>query len=151
MKGLSALCRGASRCFSISSRQSIPLYFSEKHEWVDYTPGNDAATVGISDYAQSALGDIVYVQLPEVDTKIKSGEEIGALESVKAASELYSPVAGTVIDKNAAVEDAPALINSSPEADGWLFKIKLSNEAQIEGLMNEEKYKVYLESQEEDH
>nr|ACO15202.1 Glycine cleavage system H protein, mitochondrial precursor [Caligus clemensi] len=153
MRGLVALLKRSSRSFSVSSKFSQPVFFSEKHEWVDYTPGNEIATVGISDYAQSALGDIVYVQLPEPESEIKMGEECGALESVRAASELYSPISGTVVDKNIAVEDAPSLINSAPESDGWLFKIKLSDAslAQVEQLMNEEKYKAYLESQEEDH
>nr|ACO12476.1 Glycine cleavage system H protein, mitochondrial precursor [Lepeophtheirus salmonis] len=153
MRGLATLWKGVSRSFSVSSRLSQPLFFSEKHEWVDYDSGSDVATVGITDYAQAALGDIVYVQLPESDTKIKMGEECGALESVKAASELYSPISGIVVGKNVAVEDAPALINTSPEMDGWLFKLKIdaTSTGDVKKLMTQDEYKKFLESQEADH
>ena len=96
-------------------------------------------------------GAIVYAQLPEVDSEVAVGEECGALESVKAAPELYSPVSGTVIEKNAAVEDLPALINSSAMKEGWLFKVKLTKEEELEELLDEASYETYLKIQEDDH
>ena len=103
--------------------------------------------IGLSNF----LGDVVYAQLPEVDSEVAVGEECGALESVKAASELYSPVTGTVIEKNAAVEDLPALINSSAQNEGWLFKIKLSQSEELEQLLDESSYEEYLKTQEDEH
>ena len=97
------------------------------------------------------LGDVVYAQLPEADSEVVVGEECGALESVKAASELYSPVTGTVIEKNAAVEDLPALINSSAQNEGWLFKVKLSQTAELDELLDESSYESYLKTQEDEH
>lgn len=106
-------------------------------------------TIGISSYAQESLGDIVYAQLPNVDDSVTRGEECGALESVKAASELYSPVSGSVTEKNDAVEAAPSLINTSPMKDGWLFKVKLSDLEEVKELMDEEAYNKYLTEHEE--
>ena len=97
------------------------------------------------------IGDIVYAQLPEVDADVIVGEECGALESVKAASELYSPVSGTVVEKNSAVEDLPALINSSPQDEGWLFKVKFSNSEELNDLLDQSSYDEYLKTQEDDH
>ncbi|XP_019872157.1 glycine cleavage system H protein, mitochondrial [Aethina tumida] len=122
--------------------------FTSKHEWVS-VEGN-VGTVGISNYAQEALGDVVYAQLPEVETILKLADECGALESVKAASEVYSPVSGKVIEKNTAVEDTPSLINTSCYEKGWLFKLELSNPSELNQLLNEEKYKEFLKTQ-EDH
>lgn len=120
--------------------------FTEKHEWVRVE--GDIGVVGISKYAQDALGDVVYAQLPDVGTKIAQGEECGALESVKAASEVYSPVSGTVTEKNTEVEDKPGLINSSCYDQGWLFKVKLSKTAELESLLSEDKYEEFLKSAE---
>lgn len=101
---------------------------------------------------QEALGDVVYAQLPEVDETVTAGDECGALESVKAASEIYTPVSGTITEKNEKVEAAPALINSSAMEDGWLFKVKLSNaESEVKTLMEEDAYQAYLKTQEDDH
>ncbi|KAL1517081.1 hypothetical protein ABEB36_000891 [Hypothenemus hampei] len=122
--------------------------FTEKHEWVQVD--GKIGTVGISHYAQEALGDVVYAQLPEVGTEIQQKDECGALESVKAASEIYSPVSGKVVEKNVAVEESPSLINTSCYEKGWLFKLELSNESELQELMNETKYKEYLKTQ-EDH
>ena len=108
-------------------------------------------TVGVSKYAADALGDVVYAQLPEVGDDLEKGGDAGALESVKAASEVYTPVSGKVTEKNLVVEEGPALINQSPENEGWLFKLELSNIDEIKELMNEEAYKKYLESVAEDH
>ncbi|XP_066592802.1 glycine cleavage system H protein [Prorops nasuta] len=119
--------------------------YTDKHEWITVT--DQIGTVGISDYAQDALGDVVYAQLPDVDSVIKKGEECGALESVKAASEIMSPVSGTVIEKNEAVENKPGLINTSCYNEGWLFKVKLLDLSEINSLMNEEAYNLFLKSE----
>jgi len=134
---------------SLSTTKHVDaLYFTKKHEWVNVMDG-DIGTIGISSYAQESLGDIVYAQLPNVDDAVTRGEECGALESVKAASELYSPVSGSVTEKNDAVEAAPSLINTSPMEDGWLFKVKLSDMEEVKELMDEESYKKYLTEHEE--
>jgi len=124
-------------------------YFTPKHEWVEVE--DNIGTVGVSQYAADALGDIVYAQLPEVGDEVESGGEIGALESVKAASEVFSPVSGKVTAKNDNVEDGPVLINQSPEANGWLIKLQLSNPDEVSSLMNEADYKTFLGTLEDDH
>uniref|UniRef100_A0A8D8TAD7 Glycine cleavage system H protein n=1 Tax=Cacopsylla melanoneura TaxID=428564 RepID=A0A8D8TAD7_9HEMI len=138
---------------TLTAHQSVKLstscslhsrYYTEKHEWV--TLDNDIGTIGISQYAQEALGDVVYAQLPEVDSVIQKDDECGALESVKAASELYSPLSGKVVEKNTAVEETPALINTACYTDGWLFKLEISDKSEVSQLMNEEKYKEFLKS-----
>ena len=108
-------------------------------------------TVGITDYAQKVLGDVVYAQLPEVDSNVVAGEECGTLESVKAASELYSPVTGTMVGKNSAVEDLPLLINLSTQDKGWLFKVKLSNTEECNGGLDQASYYEYIKLQEADY
>lgn len=118
--------------------------FTEKHEWVR-VQGN-LGTVGISDYAQDALGDIVYAQLPDLQAIVKKDDEVGALESVKAASEVISPVSGKVVEKNKNVEERPALINSSPYDEGWLFKIELSEPSELSTLMDEKAYKEFIKT-----
>jgi len=105
--------------------------------------------VGISQYAQEALGDIVFAQLPDVGTEYTQHDECGALESVKAASELYTPVSGKVLSKNSALDDSPGLINKSCYDKGWLFTIELKSAEELKGLMNEGKYQAYLKSQSE--
>ncbi|XP_030762811.1 glycine cleavage system H protein, mitochondrial [Sitophilus oryzae] len=120
--------------------------FTAKHEWVQVD--GKIGTVGISDYAQEALGDVVYAQLPDVGTVVKQKDECGALESVKAASEIYSPLSGKVVEKNVAVEETPSLINSSCYDKGWLFKLELTNETELSELMKEDKYKEFLKTEE---
>merc|ERR1712168_248336 len=139
---------GAFRGLSTSS-SLLDKFFTKKHEWVlvEGTKG----TVGVSQYAADALGDIVYAQLPDPGDSVTAGEECGALESVKAASEVYSPVSGSVTEKNETVEDGPALINQSPQQDGWLFRLDLSDPSQVNELMVEEDYLKYLETVEDDH
>lgn len=119
-------------------------WYTDKHEWI--TVDGNMGTVGISDYAQDALGDVVYAQLPDVGSMVKKEEECGALESVKAASELISPVSGKVTEKNEAVENKPSLINTSCYKEGWLFKVELNNLDEIKSLMNEETYNKFLKS-----
>ncbi|XP_045495709.1 glycine cleavage system H protein, mitochondrial-like [Colias croceus] len=118
--------------------------FTDRHEWV--LVDKDIGTVGISKYAQESLGDVVFAQLPDPGTELKAGDECGALESVKAASEIYSPVSGTVTEKNKDVEKKPGLINSSCYEKGWLFKLKLSKPAELNDLMSEEQYETFLKT-----
>ncbi|XP_031631207.1 glycine cleavage system H protein, mitochondrial [Contarinia nasturtii] len=132
------------RHFSASPALFTGRKYTEKHEWVQVN--GDIGIVGISNYAQEALGDVVFAQLPDVGTVLTQGDECGALESVKAASEVYTPVSGTVTEKNTEVEDTPSLINSSCYDKGWLFKVKLSKQDEVDTLMNEEKYDEYLKS-----
>lgn len=125
--------------------------YNEKHEWVEQLQDDEGCVrVGITHYAAEALGDVVYVELPEEGTQVKQGEEVGALESVKAASELYSPVTGLVVGPNPTVMDKPATLNKDPEGEGWLLKLKPSNTGEMEGLMDTEGYLKFLSSQTED-
>jgi glycine cleavage system H protein len=117
-------------------------YFTKDHEWVSVE--GDAATVGITDYAQAQLGDIVFVEVPPAGTQVDKGKEAAVVESVKAASDVYAPVSGTVIEGNAALEADPALVNTSPEDDGWFFKLTLSDPAELDGLMDEDAYKAFV-------
>ncbi len=118
------------------------LRYSEDHEWVK-VEGN-VAVIGISDYAQKELGDITYADLPEVDDEVEAGEEFGALESVKASSELLSPVSGKVVEVNAELEDAPEKINEDAYS-AWIIKVEMDDPAQVEALMDSEAYKAYSE------
>jgi glycine cleavage system H protein len=124
----------------------IERKYSKKHEWVVIDSSSKIGTVGISNYAQEALGDVVFAQLPEVGTILLKNDECGALESVKAASEIYSPISGDVSEKNKAVEDTPSLINTSCYDEGWLFKVKIAKPAELEELMNEEEYLGFLKN-----
>lgn len=118
------------------------LLYSESHEWVKVE--GDIATIGVSDFAQKEMGDITYVDLPEVDDEIEEGEEFGALESVKASSELVSPVSGTIVATNEALEDNPELINEDAYS-AWIIKIRLSEVSELDALMNAEAYKNITE------
>ncbi|XP_059050729.1 glycine cleavage system H protein, mitochondrial [Achroia grisella] len=118
--------------------------YTDRHEWV--TVEAEIGTVGISNYAQESLGDVVFAQLPDPGSLIIAGEECGALESVKAASEIYSPVSGTVTEKNSNVENKPALINTSCYDKGWLFKLKLTKPEELKDLMTEEQYETFLKT-----
>ena len=122
----------------------MPRYFTDEHEWIEVD--GDTATVGITDYAQGQLGDVVFVELPSAGTAVTAGKEAAVVESVKAASEVYAPVSGTVLEANGALEAAPDLVNSSPEADGWFFKVTLSNPAELEGLLDEAGYKAFVDT-----
>ena len=118
------------------------LYYSESHEFVRVD--GDFGFIGITDYAQDALGNVVYVDMPEVDDEVTAGEEFGAVESVKAASDLISPVSGTVVEINEALEDAPELINQDA-FENWIIKVELSDKAELENLMDAEAYKAFCE------
>lgn len=116
--------------------------YTEDHEWIDVE--GDVATVGITDYAQNALGDVVFVELPDVGAEFSTGDEVAVVESVKAASEVYAPLNGAVVAVNEALQDEPALVNTSPTKNGWFFKIKLANAADAEGLMDQAAYDVHV-------
>ena len=121
------------------------LLYSGSHEWVK-TDG-DIATIGISDFAQKSMGNIVYVDMPEEDDEVFRDEEFGAVESVKAASDLYSPVSGTVVERNAALEDEPGLLNRDAYAN-WIIKVRMSNPSETESLMDAAAYTEFLSKQE---
>ena len=122
----------------------MSIKYSEEHEWV--TVEGDIATVGITDFAQKALGDIVFVEAPDVGNEINQGDETGVVESVKAASDIITPVSGEVVEINEDLEAAPNTVNTDPTGDGWMFKVKLSDPEEIEGLMNAAEYKTHCES-----
>lgn len=122
----------------------MTIKYTKDHEWVRVD--GDAATVGITDYAQGQLGDVVFVELPEPGRELTQGGEAAVVESVKAASEVYSPVSGTVTEGNAALLDTPALVNESAQNEGWFFKLTLSNAAELDSLMDEAAYQEYVAS-----
>ncbi|XP_067652062.1 glycine cleavage system H protein-like [Haliotis asinina] len=132
------------RCFSASVKLLADRYYTDKHEWVAVE--NNIGTVGISDYAQELLGEVVYVQLPEISQELTKDDECGSLESVKAASEVFSPVSGIVTAVNHLVDDKPRLINDSPYDKGWLYKLELSDPGELKVLMDEAAYKKFTES-----
>jgi glycine cleavage system H protein len=119
-------------------------YYTETHEWVQ--ADGDVATIGITDFAQSQLGDVVFLELPSVGRMLESGDSFGVVESVKAASDLYSPVAGTVVEVNEALSDAPETVNREPFEGGWLIKVRLNGDLG-EGLLDEAGYKAVTEGQ----
>jgi glycine cleavage system H protein len=119
-------------------------YYTEEHEWIDVA--GDIATVGITDYAQSQLGDIVFVEVPEAGRAVTKGGDAAVVESVKAASDVYAPVSGTVTEGNGALGDDPALVNSDPEGAGWFFRMTLSDLSQLNGLMDGDGYKAFVDS-----
>ena len=118
------------------------LKYAKSHEWVRVS--GDVATVGITDHAQHELTDVVFVELPEPGRKLKGGESCAVVESVKTASDIYSPVSGEVTEANKSVVDNPALVNTEPYAGGWFFKIRLSNPAELNALMNSEQYAAQI-------
>jgi glycine cleavage system H protein len=118
-------------------------YFTQDHEWVDVD--GDVGTVGISEYAQSQLGDVVFVEVPEAGKQLTKGADAAVVESVKAASDVYSPVSGTVIEGNAALADDSSLVNSDAEAAGWFFKLTLSDPSELDSLMDEAAYAAFVE------
>ncbi|MBV2148447.1 glycine cleavage system protein GcvH [Sphingobium sp. AS12] len=119
-------------------------YFTDEHEWIDVE--GEIATVGITDYAQEQLGDIVFVELPAEGTTFDKGDDAAVVESVKAASDVYAPISGEVIEANGALEDEPALVNSDAEEDGWFFKLRMTDPSELEGLMTEAAYKKFVAS-----
>jgi glycine cleavage system H protein len=120
------------------------LRYTKDHEWIRLE--GDVATVGITDHAQNALGDVVFVDLPEAGREVTAGEAIAVVESVKAASDVYAPVAGRVVEANAALAENPALVNSAPTGDGWFFRIAGVDAATVAALMDEAAYAAFVES-----
>lgn len=122
----------------------MTVYYSKDHEWVSVE--GDSATVGVTDFAQAALGDVVFVEVPAAGKVLKQGDEAAVVESVKAASEVYAPVSGTVTEGNGAIEATPDLVNTDPEGEGWFFKLTLSDDQELGALMNADEYKSYCET-----
>jgi glycine cleavage system H protein len=118
------------------------MKFTETHEWIDVQ--NGVAAVGVTNHAQKELGDIVYVELPKVGKQVKKGEEAAVLESTKAAADVYAPVSGLIVEVNSALVENPELVNLSPEKDGWLYKLKLSDPSEFETLLDTDSYMAKL-------
>ena len=119
------------------------MRFTEDHEWI-LLEDDDIATVGITDYAQEQLGELVYVELPDVDLELTQGSEAATIESVKAAGEIKAPVTGTVIEVNETLADEPERVNNDPTGDGWFLKMKVDDAAQLEELMDEDAYEAFI-------
>ncbi len=117
--------------------------YTKDHEWIRLEGG--VGVVGITDYAQNALGDVVFVEVPEAGKALTAGGEAGVIESVKAASEIYSPVSGEVLEGNAGLDGDPALVNTSPTGEGWIFKVKLADPSEVEKLMTEAEYQAFVD------
>jgi glycine cleavage system H protein len=122
----------------------MSLYFTKEHEWIRVE--GDMATIGISNHAQEQLGDIVFAEVPDAGRRLSKGQDAAVVESVKAASDVYAPVSGEVVEGNQAVADDPALINNDPEGEGWFFKLKLDNPGELEGLMDEGAYREWIKT-----
>lgn len=122
----------------------MSLYFTKEHEWIRVE--GDTATIGISNHAQEQLGDIVFAEVPDAGRRLSKGQDAAVVESVKAASDVYAPVSGEVVEGNQAVADDPALINNDPEGEGWFFKLKLDNPGELEGLMDEGAYREWIKT-----
>jgi len=121
----------------------MTVYYTREHEWISVD--GDTATVGITDFAQGQLGDVVFVEVPEAGRSLAKGGEAAVVESVKAASDVYSPVSGTVVEGNQAVVDEPSLVNTDPEGEGWFFKLTLADNHELSELMSADQYKSYCE------
>jgi len=123
------------------------LRYLSSHEWIRIE-SDGTAFVGITEHAQEAMGDLVFVETPEVGSTVTAGEEAGVVETVKTASDIYAPISGEVVSANEALEDAPELINNDPYGDGWMFQIKISDQNELEGLLSADDYKAQLEAEE---
>ena len=119
------------------------MKYTEEHEWLRIE--DDLVVVGITDHASAQLGDVVFVEMPEAGKTVSQGDEAGVVESVKAASEVYAPVSGEVVEANPELEDNPALVNQDPLVGGWFFRLRLSDAGELDGLMDEAAYKAYIE------
>ena len=118
--------------------------YSQEHEWISVE--GDVGTIGITPYAQEQLGDVVFVELPQAGRKVAKGEACAVVESVKAASDIYAPVTGEVVEANAALADSPGDVNAEPMGKGWFFKLRLSNKSELDGLMDEAAYAAFVKS-----
>ncbi|KAF7502956.1 hypothetical protein GJ744_004770 [Endocarpon pusillum] len=140
-------------CWSLPRRsftgQSVLLEkkYTEDHEWIELSPDGKIGTIGITNYASKALGDVVYVELPSKDLKVTRGDTIGAVESVKSASDVMTPISGTITDTNGLLEEKPATINKGPEAEGWLAKIQVEDAKEMDGLMTKSEYDKLTEGE----
>lgn len=123
----------------------MTTYYTKEHEWLRVE--GDTATVGITDFAQGQLGDIVFVEVPEAGRTVEQGGDAAVVESVKAASDVYAPVSGEVIEGNAALADTPDLVNSDPEGEGWFFRLRLTDLSQLDELMDAEAYRSFCDNQ----
>jgi len=123
----------------------MSVYYTKEHEWIRVE--GDTATVGITDFAQGQLGDVVFVEVPDAGRQVSKGGEAAVVESVKAASDVYAPVSGEVIEGNQALVDDPSLVNSDPEGEGWFFRLRLSETQEINALMDADQYKSFCDSQ----
>jgi glycine cleavage system H protein len=119
--------------------------YAKSHEYVHME--GEVGTVGITDYAQKELGDVVFVELPQVGTQLEAGDELGSIESVKAVSELFAPVSGEVVEINESLAEKPELVNTDPYGDGWMIRIRISDATELDGLMNAEEYEEYCETE----
>ena len=119
--------------------------YAKSHEYVHME--GEVGTVGITDYAQKELGDVVFVELPQVGTQLEAGDELGSIESVKAVSELFAPVSGEVVEINETLADKPELVNTDPYGDGWMIRIRVSDASELDDLMNAEEYEEYCETE----
>jgi glycine cleavage system H protein len=123
----------------------MTVYYTQEHEWISVE--GDQATVGITDFAQGQLGDIVFVELPDAGRQVTKGGEAAVVESVKAASDVYAPVSGEVTEANQALTDDPALVNTDPQGEGWFFRLRLSDSGELNGLMDAAAYKAFCDDQ----
>jgi glycine cleavage system H protein len=123
----------------------MTTYYTKEHEWISVD--GDTATVGITDFAQGQLGDVVFVEVPSAGTQVSKGGEAAVVESVKAASDVYAPVSGAVLEGNAALEADPSLVNSAAESEGWFFKLTLSDPGELDGLMDADQYREFCAAQ----
>jgi glycine cleavage system H protein len=123
----------------------MTVYYTKEHEWIRVE--GDEATVGITDFAQGHLGDVVFVELPDAGRQVTKGGDAAVVESVKAASDVYAPVSGEVVEANQALVDDSALVNNDPEGEGWFFRLRLSDPSELDGLMDAEAYKSFCDSQ----
>ena len=123
----------------------MTIKYTREHEWIRIE--GDTATVGITFYAQEQLGDVVFVELPEADTSANQGAEVAVVESVKAASDIYAPVTGTIVESNSELSDRPELVNEDPENDGWFFKMNLSDTSELEDLLDETDYQTFIQEE----
>jgi glycine cleavage system H protein len=121
----------------------VTVHYTKEHEWIRVE--GDTATVGITDFAQGQLGDVVFVELPEAGKQVEQGGEAAVVESVKAASDVYAPVSGEVVEANQALVDDSSLVNSDPEGEGWFFRVRLSDPSQLDGLMDADAYKSFCD------
>ncbi len=122
------------------------VLFDESHEWVR-RESDDTVTVGISDYAQDQLGDVVFVELPEAGSEVSKGDQVAVIESVKTASDIYTPVSGTIVEVNGSLENAPEQINEAPYQNGWIFRVKMADAAELDGLLSGDAYAALTEGE----